>query len=176
MGGWTNIVGLAALACVGLIAPASAAEPEKFKDWELFCPDPKPKDKPRICEVRTIITGKEGAKLGALAVAPMSEAVAPSEFMAATALLPLGVDLTEVPTMWVAGSKLPPLPLQFRRCLPRGCEAFTLIMADRVAAMRAGAIAKVAVRLGDGRKAVFEFSLAGFAAAHDAIKQRVAKP
>ena len=177
MGGWTKIVRLAALAAVlgsgAAMAPASAAEPEKFKDWELFCPDPKPKDKPRICEVRTIISGKDGARLGALAIAINPDPGATELPMIATALLPLGVDLTLAPALKVGDGA--PLPLQFRRCLQRGCEAVALIDAEHLAALRAGAIAKVAVGIGGGKNAVFEFSLTGFTAAHDAIKQRIGK-
>jgi len=153
-------------------APAEAG-PEKFKDWELFCPDPEPKDKPRICEVRTIIIGKDGARLGALAIAINPDPGAKELPMIATALLPLGVDLTLAPVLKVGEGK--PLALQFRRCLQRGCEAVALIDADYLQALRSGTVAKVAVGIGGGKNAVFEFSLAGFGAAHDAIKQRIGK-
>ncbi|MGH6893741.1 MAG: invasion associated locus B family protein [Dongiaceae bacterium] len=152
---------------------ATPATAERFKDWELFCPQPKPKDKPRICEVRTIIIGKEGARLGALAIALNPEPGAKELPMIATALLPLGVDLTRAPTLRVGEGT--PLPLQFRRCLQRGCEAVALIDTEHLTVLRAGTIAKVAVGIGGGKVAVFEFSLAGFTAAHDTMKQRAGK-
>jgi len=181
VGGWTIPVRLATLAAlivmlasaIGPGRPASADTAEKFKDWELFCPTPKPKDKPRICEVRTVIIGKEGARLGALAIALNPEPGAKETPMIATALLPLGVDLTLAPTLKIGDGKI--LPLQFRRCLQRGCEAVALIDGDTLAALRSGSLAKVAVGIGGGKNAVFEFSLAGFSAAHDALKQRIGK-
>ena len=93
--------------------------------------------------------------------------------MIATALLPLGVDLTLNPTLRVGDGA--PLPLQFRRCLQRGCEAVAAIGADHLTALRAGTIAKVATGIGGGKTAVFEFSLNGFTAAHDTMKQRIRK-
>lgn len=155
-------------------AQASLPAAETIKDWELFCPDPNPSGKPRICEIRTVIKGKEGARLGALAVAANPEPGSPGEPMIATALLPLGVDLTLAPALRV-GEKLT-VPLQFRRCMQRGCEAVALLGADQITALRAGTLAKVAVGIGGGKTAVFEFSLAGFSGAHDALKKRIAKP
>ena len=164
---------LAAAAWSQETPPPAGAAPEKFKDWELFCPQPKPKDTPRVCEVKTIITGKEGGRLGALAIAASPEPGAPDVPMIATALLPLGVDLTLNPTLRVGDGA--PLPLQFRRCLQRGCEAVAAIGADHLTALRAGTIAKVATGIGGGKTAVFEFSLNGFTAAHDTMKQRIRK-
>jgi invasion protein IalB len=48
------------------------------------------------------------------------------------------------------------------------------LSADQQAALRAGTVAKVAVGIGGEKKATFEFSLAGFSAAHDALKKRTA--
>ena len=152
---------------------AQAAGAETIKDWELFCPEPKPKGKPRICEIRTVIKGKEGARLGALAVAANPEPGSPSEPMIATALLPLGVDLALAPALKVGESTA--TVLQFRRCMQRGCEAVALLGPEQIAALRAGTIAKVAVGIGGGKTAVFEFSLNGFTAAHDAMKKRIGK-
>ena len=39
-------------------------------------------------------------------------------------------------------------------------------------AWAAGSSAKVAVGIGPGKKATFDFSLAGFSAAHDALKKK----
>lgn len=154
--------------------PASTAGAEAFKDWELFCPEPKPKDKPRVCEIRTLIKGKEGGRLGALAVAANPEPGSTSEPMIATALLPLGVDLTLAPALKVGEGQA--MQLQFRRCMQRGCEAVALLGAEQLASLRAGTIAKVAVGIGGGKTAVFEFSLNGFTGAHDAMKKRIGKP
>lgn len=112
----------------------SAPAAERFKDWELFCPEPNPKDKPRVCEVRTIIVGKEGARLGALAIALNPLPGSPALPMVATALLPLGVDLKIAPAMKVGESK--PLLLEFSRCLQRGCEAVAAIDGEMLAALR----------------------------------------
>lgn len=153
--------------------PPAAPQAEAFKDWELFCPEPKPKDKPRICEIRTVIKGKQGGRLGALAVASNPEPGSASEPMIATALLPLGVDLTLAPALTIGDGAA--LPLQFRRCMQRGCEAVALLAAEQIAALRGGTIAKVAVGIGGGKTAVFEFSLNGFTGAHDALKKRIGK-
>lgn len=176
-----SIRSVATIALLGLAAfwslPAGAqaeGAAEAFKDWQLFCPEPKPKDKPRVCEIRTVITGKEGARLGALAVAANPDPAAAAEPLIVTALLPLGVDLTLAPALKVGEGEA--LPLQFRRCMQRGCEAVALLDADRVASLRSGSIAKVAVGIGGGKTAVFEFSLTGFSGAHDALKKRVGKP
>ena len=164
---------LAVLAAVFAPWPAvaqSAPAAERFKDWELFCPEPNPADKPRVCEVRTIIVGKEGARLGALAIALNPQPGSPALPMVATALLPLGVDLKIAPAMKVGESE--PLLLEFSRCLQRGCEAVAAIDGEALWALRAGSLARVAVGIGGGKTAVFEFSLAGFTAAHDAMKKR----
>ncbi len=149
------------------------AQAETIKDWEIFCPEPKPKDKPRVCEIRTVIRNKEGGRLGALAVAASPEPGSAAEPMIVTALLPLGVDLTLAPALKVGEGEA--APLQFRRCMQRGCEAVALLGADQLAALRAGTVAKVAVGIGGGKTAVFEFSLSGFSAAHDAMKKRIGK-
>lgn len=166
-----GVILAAALPCGIGAAQETAPKPEVFKDWELFCPEPKPVDKPRVCEIRTVIKGKEGGRLGALAVAanPAANAVP----MIATALLPLGVDLTMAPALKVGENQA--LPLQFRRCLQRGCEAVGILDEAQLATLRAGTIAKVAVGIGGGKTAVFEFSLNGFTGAHDTMKKRIGK-
>jgi invasion protein IalB len=151
----------------------TAPKPETFKDWELLCPEPKPADKPRVCEIRTIIKSKEGGRLGALAVAANPDPNAAPVPMIATALLPLGVELTMIPALKVGENDV--LPLQFRRCLQRGCEAVVLLDDAQLATLRAGTIAKVAVGVGGGKTAVFEFSLNGFTGAHDAMKKRLGR-
>jgi invasion protein IalB len=88
----------------------------------------------------------------------------------ASALLPLGVDLTQQPSLSVGSSKI---ELKYLRCLKRGCEAITQLSADQQAALRAGSSAKVAVVVGPGKTATFDFSLAGFSAAHDALKKKI---
>lgn len=167
-------------AMVGALLPAgiSAAQdatpkPVAFKDWELFCPEPKPTDKPRVCEIRTVIKSKEGGRLGALAVAANPDPTKDPVPMVATALLPLGVDLTMIPALKVGENDV--LPLQFRRCLQRGCEAVVALDEAQLATLRGGTIAKVAVGIGGGKTAVFEFSLNGFTGAHDAMKKRLGK-
>ncbi len=179
-GAWRACLAIAALLSAGIDGRAAAQETQPaaaataFKDWELFCPEPKPKDKPRVCEIRTVIKGKEGARLGALAIAANPEPGSASEPMIATALLPLGVDLTLAPALKVGEGAA--TALQFRRCMQRGCEAVALLGGDQLAALRAGTIAKVAVGIGGGKTAVFEFSLNGFTGAHDAMKKRIGRP
>ena len=90
--------------------------------------------------------------------------------MIASALLPLGVDLTQRPALTVGSSKI---ELEYLRCLKRGCEAITHLSADQQAALRGGSSAKVAVGVGPGKSATFDFSLAGFSAAHDALKKKI---
>lgn len=163
----------AALPCGIGAAQETAPKPEVFKDWELFCPEPKPAGKPRVCEIRTVIKGKEGGRLGALAVAANPDPAANAVPMIATALLPLGVDLTIAPALKVGENQA--LPLQFRRCLQRGCEAVGILDEAQLATLRVGTIAKVAVGIGGGKTAVFEFSLNGFTSAHDTMKKRIGK-
>ena len=168
LGGWSSV----SWAQETSAAPA-VPEAEAFKDWELLCPEPKPTDKPRVCEIRTIIKSNEGGRLGALAVAANPDSNAAPVPMIATALLPLGVELTMIPALKVGDNDV--LPLQFRRCLQHGCEAVVALDDARLATLRAGTIAKVAVGIGGGKTAVFEFSLNGFTAAHDAMKKRLGK-
>jgi invasion protein IalB len=146
---------------------ATMAKPEKYKDWDLFCPKQAAANAPKVCEIRTIILSDKGKPLGALVVA--AEVGAGGKEMVASALLPLGVDLTRQPSLSVGSSKI---ELQYLRCLQRGCEAMTQLTAEQQAALRAGSSAKVAVGVGPGKKATFDFSLAGFSAAHDAMKKR----
>lgn len=149
-------------------ANAPAVKPEKFKDWELFCPERKDANAPQVCEIRTVIVSEKKQRLGALVVA--AEAGGGGGQMIASALLPLGVDLTFQPTLATGTGK--PIQLKFLRCLQRGCEAMTPLSADQQAVLRAGTLAKVAVGIGAGKTATFDFSLSGFSAAHDALKKR----
>jgi invasion protein IalB len=151
-------------------AETPSVKPEKFKDWDLFCPEPKAANAPRMCEIRTIIVSDKGQRLGALAVATITEPGGAKGQMIASALVPLGVDLTSQPTLAVGEGQ--PIALKFLRCLQRGCEAVTPLSESQQAALRAGTLAKVAVGIGGEKKATFEFSLAGFTAAHDALKKR----
>lgn len=176
---WRNVA-IAALvtAAVGSGAAAQEAQqpantppvkPEKFKDWDLFCPQPNSADAPRVCEMRTVIVSKEGQRLGALAVASVPAAGGSAQVIA-SALVPLGVDLTLAPTLLAGEGK--PIELTFLRCLQRGCEAVTPLSAAQQTLLRAGSIAKVTVGIGGGKNATFEFSLNGFTAAHDMMKKR----
>jgi invasion protein IalB len=149
-------------------ATAAMAKPEKYKDWDLFCPKPVAANAPQVCEMRTVILSDKGQRLGVLVVA--AQVGGGGQEVIASALLPLGVDLTQQPSLTVGSSTI---DLQFLRCLQRGCEAITQLSADQQAALRAGSSAKVAVGIGPGKKATFDFSLAGFSAAHDALKQKI---
>jgi invasion protein IalB len=149
-------------------AAATMAKPEKYKDWDLFCPQPAVANAPKVCEIRTIILSDKGKPLGALVVA--AEIGTNGGDMIASALLPLGIDLTQPPSLSVGSSKI---GLQYLRCLQRGCEAITHLTADQQAAMRSGSTAKVAVGIGPSKLATFDFSLAGFSAAHDALKKKI---
>ena len=152
-------------------ADAPSAKPEKFKDWDLFCSEAKA-NAPRVCEIRTVIVAKDGQHLGALAVASLPAPSGESAQVIASALVPLGVDLTAEPRLAVGEAK--PVSLKFLRCLKRGCEAATPLSDDQQAAMRAGSVAKGAVGIGGEKTATLEFSLSGFSAAHDAMKSRTA--
>jgi invasion protein IalB len=148
---------------------ANAPKPEKYKDWDLFChTPPAAANVPQVCEIRTIILSDKGQRLGALVVA--ARVGGGGNEVIASALLPLGVDLTQPPSLAVAGDK--PISLQYLRCLQRGCEAMTHLSAEQQAALRAGSSAQVAVGVGPGKTATFDFSLAGFSAAHDALKKK----
>lgn len=147
---------------------ANAPKPEKYKDWDLFCHTPPAANAPQVCEIRTIILSDKGQRLGALVVA--AQVGGGGKEVIASALLPLGVDLTQAPSLAVGPDK--PITLQYLRCLQRGCEAMTQLTAEQQAALRAGSSAKVAVGVGPGKKATFDFSLAGFSAAHDAMKKK----
>ena len=120
------------------------------------------------------IAGRQGARAGAVTVAANSDPAANPMPMVATALLPLGVELTMIPALKVGENDV--LPLQFRRCVQRGCEAVALLDEAQLAGLRAGTIAKVAAGMRGGKTAVFEFSLNGFAGAYDAMKKRLGKP
>jgi invasion protein IalB len=147
---------------------ANMPKPEKYKDWDLFCPKPQAANAPQVCEIRTVIVSDKGQPLGALVVA--AQVGGGDKEMIASALLPLGVDLTQRPALTVGSSKI---ELEYLRCLKRGCEAITHLSADQQAALRGGSSAKVAVGVGPGKSATFDFSLAGFSAAHDALKKKI---
>jgi invasion protein IalB len=146
---------------------ANAPKPEKYKDWDLFCHKPAANG-PQVCEMLTVILSDKGQRLGALVVA--AEVGSGGKEMIASALLPLGVDLTQQPSLSVGASKI---DLQYLRCQKRGCEAVGKLSADHQAALRGGSSAKVAVGIGPGKSATFDFSLAGFSAAHDALKKKI---
>ena len=148
-------------------ATAAMAKPEKYKDWDLFCPKAAAANASQVCEIRSIILSDKKKPLGALVVAAQ---VGGGKEMIASALLPLGVDLTQAPSLAAGSSK--PIALQYLRCLQRGCEAMTQLSVEQQAALRAGDSAQVAVGVGPGKKATFNFSLAGFSAAHDALKKK----
>ena len=149
-------------------ATAAMAKPEKYKDWDLFCPKPVAANAPQVCEIRTIILSDKKKPLSILVVA--AQVGGGGQDMIASALLPLGVDLTRQPSLTVGSSKI---DLQYLRCSRQGCEAMTQLSADHQAALRAGSSAKVAVGIGPGKGATFDFSLAGFSAAHDALKKKI---
>lgn len=153
-------------------ATAAMSKPEKYKDWDLFCPKPAAANAPQVCEIRTVILSDKGQRLGALVVA--AQVGGGGKEVIASALLPLGVDLTQQPSLAAGSGK--PIGLQYLRCLQRGCEAMTPLTADQQASLRAGSSAKVAVGIGGGKKATFDFSLAGFSAAHDALKKKIGAP
>jgi invasion protein IalB len=148
-------------------ATAATAKPEKFKDWDLFCPKPVAANAPQVCQIRTVILSNEKKPLGVLLVA--AEAGVGAKEMIASVLLPLGIDLTQQPSLTAGSSKI---DLQYVRCQQRGCEAMGKLSADQQAALRAGSSAKVAVGVGPGKSATFDFSLTGFSAAHDALKKK----
>ena len=150
--------------------PLAAAKPETFQDWQLFCPEPNGSVKARVCEIRTVSTGKDGRKLGALAVAAITEVETKKSEIIASALVPLGVDLRADPALKIDDGQ--PMGLKFVRCLQRGCEAMMPLSAEQQAAMQSGTKARVAVGVGGTEKAILEFSLNGFTAALNTLKQR----
>jgi invasion protein IalB len=149
-------------------ATAAMAKPEKYKDWDLFCPKPAAANAPQVCEIRTVILSDKKKPLGVLVVA--AEVGGGGKEVIASALLPLGVDLTQQPSLAVGTGS--PIALHYLRCRQRGCEAMTPLSAEQQAALRAGSTAQVAVGVGPGKTATFDFSLAGFSAAHDALKKK----
>jgi len=149
---------------------APMAKPENFHDWQLFCPEPKTAAETRVCEIRTLMTGKDGRKLGALAVAAIIQTQTKNSEIIASALVPLGVDLRTGPALKIDEGT--PVELNFVRCLQRGCEAMMPLSAEQQASMQSGTKAMVAVGVGASEKAVLEFSLNGFTAALAALKER----
>jgi invasion protein IalB len=146
---------------------ANTPKPEKYKDWDLFCPKPVAANAPQVCQIRTVILSSEKKPLGVLLVA--AEVGVGTKEMIASVLLPLGTDLTQQPSLTAGSSKI---DLQYVRCQQRGCEAMGNLSADQQAALRAGSSAKVTVGVGSGKSATFDFSLTGFSAAHDALKKK----
>ena len=146
---------------------ANTPKPEKYKDWDLFCPKPVAANAPQVCQIRTVILSSEKKPLGVLLVA--AEVGVGTKEMIASVLLPLGTDPTQQPSLTAGSSKI---DLQYVRCQQRGCEAMGNLSADQQAALRAGSSAKVTVGVGSGKSATFDFSLTGFSAAHDALKKK----
>ena len=146
---------------------ANTPKPEKYKDWDLFCPKPVAANAPQVCQIRTVILSSEKKPLGVLLVA--AEVGVGTKEMIASVLQPLGTDLTQQPSLTAGSSKI---DLQYVRCQQRGCEAMGNLSADQQAALRAGSSAKVTVGVGSGKSATFDFSLTGFSAAHDALKKK----
>jgi invasion protein IalB len=153
-------------------APATpsqtAPKPQKFDDWDLFCPERKTAET-QVCEARTVVVGKQGQRLGALVVAVITEAKTKDSQIIASALVPLGVDLTMPPALKIDDGKA--IGLKYLRCLQRGCEAMVQLSPEQQTAMQSGTTAKLAVGIGGGKDAVFEFSLKGFTAAMTAMKK-----
>ncbi|MEZ5832659.1 MAG: invasion associated locus B family protein [Dongiaceae bacterium] len=147
----------------------TAAKPEAFKDWELYCPQPQAANEPRVCEIRAVALSKDGKPLAALVVAAVPDDKTKRTQLIASTLVPLGVDLTMEPEFKVDDGKV--MPLRYLRCLQRGCQAVAPLPADQQAAMRSGSKAKILVGIGNGKNAVFEFSLTGFSAALDTLKK-----
>ena len=150
-------------------AATTAAKPESFDDWQLFCPEAKTAET-KVCEMRTVMTGKDGRKLAALAVAAITQTQRKTSEVIISALVPLGVDLTQHPALKIDDGKV--VDLNYLRCLQRGCEAMMPLTAEQQASMQSGTKARVAVGIGGGEKAVFEFSLKGFTTALAALKER----
>jgi invasion protein IalB len=178
----TKTIALSALAALMISTGASAQEmqqppaappapkPVGFQDWQLFCPDAAPAAEVRVCEIRTIMAGEDGRNVGALVVAAVTQPKTNDSEIIASALVPLGVDLTMDPSLRIDEGE--PVELNFVRCLQRGCEAMRPLSASQQASMQSGSKAKLAVGVGHGQHAVLEFSLKGFTAALAEMKQR----
>jgi invasion protein IalB len=151
-------------------ATPTAAQPETFKDWSLYCHPSMVAGEPQVCEIRTVVVSKDGKPMGALVVAAVTDEKTKQAQVVASALVPLGVDLMIEPALKIDDGKQ--IPLRYLRCLQRGCEAIAPLPAEQEAAMRAGSKAKLAMAIGGGKNAVFDFSLSGFGAALDAVKKR----
>jgi invasion protein IalB len=151
--------------------PATPAAPEPqrttatFADWTLRCV--RPEKAPPTCEVGQTLYDK-GQPVAQTAIGRTR----PGEPMHLTILVPVNVSLTAQPRLVGAENEagVSPIELGWRRCVPNGCLADTLIGEDQLKRLRGRTEnARILFQDSAGREATLPFSPRGLGQALDAL-------
>jgi invasion protein IalB len=170
---WLAALAVLALAVMALGAAAAQAQApaprtgevrEDFEKWQLFCAPSKPGGALE-CEIHQLLTNQQG-KL----VAGMYLVRRPTGTLLMVRV-PLGVALNR-PLMLQIDNGIGTDALSFLRCDAAGCIAQMLATEPFLASLRKGGKATLTVHADANRSVPIGFTLAGFAAAEQALMQR----
>jgi invasion protein IalB len=172
---YCRTVGLLRLCTLALVLLVLRVEPSRaesqdgqvFQDWTARCEtNPSDASVERCYIVQGVVAGEQRKRVMLLAVAYPPGEGAPR----ATAVLPLGIALP--PGIDVAVDDGAPKRFPFVVCLADGCQALIPLDDALLAAFKKGNAGSVAFRRPpDGRTIKVPFSLKGFTAALNALKQ-----
>lgn len=162
-----------AAAVLAMTAPSNAAAQsappgvEQFGDWGVTCP-PEGSNMPKICTMVQVVSATpEGQSESMLLMRASLALVGPDRTPAISIQVPLGVLLPAGIAVKIDEGE--PLGMPYRLCGQDGCRAVLPVQAETLAAMKAGAEARVAFMDATGEQIVVPMSLTGFTAAFDRV-------
>ena len=148
--------------------PAVPAQPQQttasFADWTLRCT--RPTGAPQICEVVQTVSNQD-RPIAQIAFGRVAKA----QPIHLTILVPTNVTFAAVPALRTARENdAPILELAWRRCLPAGCLAESVVSDEALRRARAGTDAtRITFADGTGRLVALPFSSNGLGQALDAL-------
>lgn len=155
---------------VATLPPAPAADPQRttasFGDWIVRCEQPGAGVK--LCEAAQIASNQQGQPVAQIAIGRAAK----GDPLRMTLLVPPSVTLAAEPRFLGRDNEknLPALELGWRRCLPGGCLADTVLRDDAVTKLRALTDPyRLTFLDGAARDAALPFSPKGLAQALDAL-------
>lgn len=151
-------------------APTVPSDPAQttatYGDWVLRCVRTGDGGAgPRVCEVvQTMVLQGQQQPVAQVAIGY------DKTDLRLTLLVPPAISLSKVPTVGASGGAAPHFDLAWRRCLPQGCFADTVVNPDLLKALRARTDPlQIVFKDAGERDATLPFSLRGLSASLDAL-------